>query len=479
MGVPEPSVVGSEGGFTDLSKRTDRTSYSIPDDGRAVTIQTERRRRRREADNGSTLSHGTNTSLLIEYFENGNGKAGSGSSGRNPSVRVKVTPSAARRHRVNQSADGTGVEISEVGSADKPGRRPTHTHRIQLSSPHTGEDRLTLGQAPRPRSYSGDHSTLSSMTSGGEDSNLEPPFNVTVVREAGSPRSILSTKDLDAERRRRRRTQSKSRADDSYFGADVKNSKKARSRSVSRESDIYDEPGLRGGGLGRRKSRSMSRDRTNRSNRTDKETIEQAIRDELARGQYPKAGKNRGLKPGSRSRSRSNDRTIDEIAAEKARARRKAAQIEGDDHSVLSGTGTDPALVELIRGTIRELLLPEIEVMKAKQQKAAGLQVPGSTLERGLSTKGPGRALSMPEVGKPLVVLSPDGDKSNGMGVVIAGGDKDTDKATEVISCPETGDNGLNRELIDFNRRTFLVRKRRASACRTRHCTRNRAKAYP
>jgi hypothetical protein len=435
MGVPEPSMVGSESGYTDLSKRTDRTSYSIPDDGRAVTIQTERRRKRREAqDNQSVMSHGTNTSLLIEYFENG--KASSGSSGRQPSVRVKVTPSAARRHRVNQSADGAGLEISEVGGGDKPGRRPTHTHRIQLS-PHTGEDRLTLGRA---RSYSGDHSTLSSITSGAEDSSFggHAPVNVTVVREAGSPGSILNTKDIDAERRRRRRTASRNRASESYFGTDVKNSKHARSRSVSRESDIYEEPGLKGK-LGRRRSRSLSRERIS------KEKIEQAVRDELERVQNPKARKesknrakfygNDGLKPPRpRSRSRSNDRVIDEIAAEKARARRKAAQIEGDDGSAVSGnTGTDPALVEFIRGTIRELLLPEIEEMKAKQQKAAGLQVPEGALGRGLSTKGPGRASSMPDVGKPVVVLSPDADKGHGLGMVIAGGDRGTGKATEVI----------------------------------------------
>lgn len=432
MGVPEPSVVGSEGGFTDLSKRTDRTSYSIPDDGRSVTIQTDRRQRRKRdsRDDGSVLSHGTNTSLLIEYFENA--KGGSGTSGRQPSVRVKVTPSAARRHRVNQSADGNGVEISEVGSGDK--RRPTHTHRIQLA-PHTGEDRLTLGQVPPPRSYSGDQSTLSSITSGGDDSNFERgPVNVTVIREAGSPRSILSPRDVDAERRRRRRTASRNRASDSHFGAEVKNSKHSRSRSVSRESDIYEErpPGLRGGGLGRRKSRSLSRERINMSNRTDKERIEQAVRDELARVQNPKEQKESLKPPRDRSRSRSRDGIIDEIAAEKARARRKAAQIEGDDGSAISRTnGTDRALVELIRGTIRELLLPEIEEMKAKQQKSAALQVPGATLERGLSIKGPGRASSMPDVGKPKVVLSPDADKSPGLGMVIAGDDKETDKATE------------------------------------------------
>lgn len=434
-------MVGSERSFTatDLSKRTDRTSYSIPDDGRAVTIQTDRRRRRRE-DTQSVLSHATNTSLLIEYFENT--KPGSGSTGRHPSVRVKVTPSAAKRHRVNQTADGNGVEISEVGSGDldkdgKPGRRPTHTHRIQLSQ-HSGEDRLTLGQSSNhARSYSGDQSTMSSLTSGGDESNFtRGGLNVTVIRESNSPGSMLSNSrgDTDyADRRRRRRTANGTATD--FHEDTYRISKQPRSRSVSRESEIYQEPGFRNK-LGRRRSRSLSRERLSMT-QTEKEKIEQAVRNELERTRNPKSQKDRsksrhkpfddGLKPShARKRSRSRDIPLDEIAAEKVRARRKAAEIEGDNHSVVSSrNGTNPALVELIRGTIRELLLPEIEEMKANQHK--GTTRPGfeGTISRNLSilsARSPERASSMPEVGKPVVVLTPDVGKN---GVVISGGEND------------------------------------------------------
>jgi len=434
--APLPSMVGSEKSFTD-SKVTDRTSYSIPDDGREVTIHTERRRRKKESqDANSVLSHGTNASLLIEYFESGKAASSSGSA-RQPSVRVKVTPSAARRHRVNQSADGGSVEISEIGSGDKNGRRPSHIHRIQLS-PHSGQDRLTLGQTGRSRSYSGDHSTLSSITSGGDESNGgRAPINVTFIRERGGEGSPGSFMDADYnERRRRRRSQARNNSGDPYFEENMKGTAKQRSRSVSRESNILQEPGLRGGTLGRRKSRSLSRERIGVS-QSQRARIEQAVRDELSRVNDPiSARKNRNqsrtkgydndsLKPPrNRSRSRSPNRTAEEIAA---RARRKAAQIEGDDPSTLSSTRSgDPALRGLIRDTIK-LLLPEIE--KAKQQKISELQR-AESVSRRLSVKGPGRASSMPDVvAKPVVVLSPI--EGSEMGMVI-GGDRKGSTATEV-----------------------------------------------
>jgi hypothetical protein len=432
MGVPDPSVVGSDVG-TDLSKRTDRTSFSIPDDGRAVTIQTDRRRKRREnTETQSVLSHGTNTSLLIEYFETGKPGGGS-SSGRQPSVRVKVTPSAAKRHRVNQSMDGSTLEISEVGSGNrKDDRRPTHTHRIQLA-PHTGEDRLTLGQNGRARSYSGDQSTLSSFVSGEDDSNQgRPHTNVTFIREGGSQSSFVSspkeTHGPDYERRRRRRTTSRNGTGDSH--PEDKASKGRRSRSVSRESEIFAEAGLKAAKLTRRRSRSLSREPISMSQR-EKEKIEQAVKDQLLGVDNPKTKKERsksrvrnydndGLKPPRpRSRSVSRER-IDEIAAEKARARRKAAKIEGDDQN------TSPALIELIQDTIKKMLLPEIEEIKA-QQKAARPTLDGA-LGRSFSTKGPGRANSMPDV-SPKVILSPESERDPGLGMVISGGDKDTETA--------------------------------------------------
>src|SRR3954452_22121398 len=102
MGVqkkPEPSVIStSTAGGNDpslLSLRTDKSSYSVPDDGRAITIETNRRHKSNSIDAASALSAASQTSLLIEYFE---GARGSGNSpSHRPSVRVKVTPSARQK----------------------------------------------------------------------------------------------------------------------------------------------------------------------------------------------------------------------------------------------------------------------------------------------------------------------------------------------------------------------------------------------
>lgn len=55
----------------DISRRTERTLCSIPEDGSPVTIFTKKRRKSRDKDRESTLthpSHHSQTSLLIEYF---------------------------------------------------------------------------------------------------------------------------------------------------------------------------------------------------------------------------------------------------------------------------------------------------------------------------------------------------------------------------------------------------------------------------
>src|SRR5439155_10475677 len=95
----EPSSLSSMTGgtevATDLSRRSERTSYSIPDDGSPITIPISNRSKRQDRSKDTTSSV-TQTSLLIEYFEGGKGTSNLHS---RPSVRVKVTPSAARKIR--------------------------------------------------------------------------------------------------------------------------------------------------------------------------------------------------------------------------------------------------------------------------------------------------------------------------------------------------------------------------------------------
>ena len=74
---------------TDVSRRTDRTSYSIPEDGSPLVLSTKKIK----AEKLKGSSDESRTSLLIEYYESGrsNDKTDPRSS-----FRVKVTPHAKK-----------------------------------------------------------------------------------------------------------------------------------------------------------------------------------------------------------------------------------------------------------------------------------------------------------------------------------------------------------------------------------------------
>jgi hypothetical protein len=169
----ESSTLNTSGGSvtgtdlaTDISRRTDRTSYSIPDDGSPITISTRRKRDHRDKEQEGTLtraSHHSQTSLLIEYFEGGKGP----NVRSRPSVRVKVTPSAARK--IKDTNDH--IQISETGGT----KTPSYSRRISLG-PRTGGDRQIT--------ETGDDRSISSYTSAAEDSNLAqrgPPVEIEVL----------------------------------------------------------------------------------------------------------------------------------------------------------------------------------------------------------------------------------------------------------------------------------------------------------
>lgn len=451
MVLPDPSLLSSNGGSetaTDLSRATGRSSYSIPDDGREVTIQPNRRRRReqreaaREAATAQSNLSAPNTSLLIEYFEQD--KAAAGSTERRPSVRVKVTPNPKQRNRNARESEGHGASLHPSDNASRStekSRRPTHVHRVSLAP---NEDRMVLGEGVgRGRSYSGGQSSVSTFTSAADDSAVggrNGPMNVTVVREAGSPGSFVSSPrqigidDYKNSSRRPNRNLSRGGTGDSYFEDEsLKPSKSRRSRSISYGSENTDDASFKGVGLQRRKSRSMSPKRNGVSSRgtmsrREKKLIEQGVREELERLRNPKSRKNRsssrvktydddeGLKPPrprTRSRSNSGDKMMDDIAAEKVRARRKAELIEGENNAqsrIAASTVTNPELYDLIQDTIKKLL-PEIVEMKHKQAE--------STLSRTNTTK---KTSSLPDFGKPKVVLSPGSEDGGGLGVMLSGG---------------------------------------------------------
>lgn len=139
---------------TDLSKLGDeKSSYSIPDDGTPVTIPT----RGRKSDKSPT-------SLLIEYFE-GSRKSASGSqpgsASRNPSLRVRLTPSRKSR--------GHHIRLTETGGS----RKPSITRRIPL------DDVIASREGPLHEGDDGHSST--SYASATEESNVSRnPIEVEV-----------------------------------------------------------------------------------------------------------------------------------------------------------------------------------------------------------------------------------------------------------------------------------------------------------
>jgi hypothetical protein len=98
---------------TDLSRRSDRTHHTIPDDGTPVTLPTSRARSLGRQGKAAQQSQ---ASLLIEYFENHSDPE------RRPSIRVRIAPSRSRSSNRAKSAEAVPI------------RTPSHKHRVPLSA---------------------------------------------------------------------------------------------------------------------------------------------------------------------------------------------------------------------------------------------------------------------------------------------------------------------------------------------------------
>lgn len=109
---------------TDLSRQTNKSSHTIPDDGTPITIPTGRKR---SASGKVTKSSQSQTSLLIEYFEAGDGQ----SVKSRPSVRVKVHPSGSRKNKDKQ--EGEVVVTKSHGN-----RTSSFSRRISLGTDSPG-----------------------------------------------------------------------------------------------------------------------------------------------------------------------------------------------------------------------------------------------------------------------------------------------------------------------------------------------------
>lgn len=113
------SVVAPSDLASDISRRTNLTSFILPEDGSPLTLDTSKIL----SDKNGVLGRNGQTSLLFEYFEGG--KPGDKRATR-PSVRVRVTPGAKKVRA------GDAVRITEIGRD----RKPSHSKRILLGKRH-------------------------------------------------------------------------------------------------------------------------------------------------------------------------------------------------------------------------------------------------------------------------------------------------------------------------------------------------------
>ncbi|ETN45365.1 uncharacterized protein HMPREF1541_09196 [Cyphellophora europaea CBS 101466] len=98
---------------TDLSRRSDATHHTVPDDGTPITIPTTLKR---SAGHRKNTAQQSQASLLIEYFESNSDPE------RRPSIRVRVAPSRSKQASRTRSQEAL------------PTKTPSQSHRVPLRS---------------------------------------------------------------------------------------------------------------------------------------------------------------------------------------------------------------------------------------------------------------------------------------------------------------------------------------------------------
>lgn len=355
---------------TDVSRRTDHTSLSIPEDGSPVIIPIKRKKEKRDRSHEGALaraSHQSQTSLLIEYFEGGKGP----NVHARPSVRVKVTPSAARK--IKDTSEH--IQITEAGGA----RKPSYTRRISLGPRVTGDRHMT---------ESADERSLSSYASAADDSSLagrHPPVEIEFLdRDHGSDLSAASAVSVARQQRyvQHNLSEISSMPPDSMVEGNtaIVTPRRNRSRSLNRDeapisSNMLKTPS-------RRKSRSLSRER-----------LTQKVIEKLGNNPGHNSSRARTQNSKTRSRSVSNEHIPETSKSGKHRPSRhhhedgvvsgvesgiltnsqlSPRRKSGDQYSFRSGTSkssiNNPKLLETVEDAIRRLILPQLATLKHEQR---------------------------------------------------------------------------------------------------------------
>ncbi|KAF3041391.1 hypothetical protein E8E12_009392 [Didymella heteroderae] len=342
---------------TNVSARTDKTSYSIPEDGTPITINTTHPTATKTSLHKKYPSQ---TSLLIEYFEAGkeNGKTRS-----RPSVRVRVTPSSRKknRHGVDQ------VHLTQTTT--KHSAKPAYTRRISLqqNSPAATHTHTHTHAHAHTQDHS-DGSTVSSL----------PPVDIEVLNHASDLSSdrhfvpMAMTSDI-----------SSMPADSMLEGTpQILVPERRRSRSLERDTVLTDSNVAESSELLKapkhQRSRSMSKDR-----------ITQRVMEKLQQQQQAQAET-------SSSRTRRTEKTgRDELSSPRKSSRRHSKDVRGEEISTISGTDSsllssnadrksavpsvrsgvsttssinNPKLLATVEDAIRRLILPELNALKEENR---------------------------------------------------------------------------------------------------------------
>jgi hypothetical protein len=397
---------------TNVSNRTDRTSYSVPEDGTPITINTTSPTKPR----GTGVLHRkfpSQTSLLIEYFE---ADKDEGQVRSRPSVRVRVTPSS-RKSRHSTASDH--VQITQT-SAKRNSHAPSYSRRISLATSKSHDelyDRRTV-----------DYSDLSNISS------LPPvdiellPNHSDVSTQGG--RFLPMPSDIS------------SMPADSMTGA-TEILPPARRRSRSLERDAVTESMV-----SEAIQDTLKAPRHHRSRSLSKDRITQRVMEKLQQ-QAAEGGTSKSKDRSSKSREASRRRE-DELASPRKSHRRRSKDVEAsgtessylssnaDRRSGVSGTSSsinNPKLLATVEDAIKRLILPELNALKeenrtsrnvdkfdrANRDSIATFETVESAGSRDPSRRRVSKSSSAPKLhsNKPKVVLNRDGDDP---GTTLTGG---------------------------------------------------------
>lgn len=390
---------------TNVSNRTDRTSYYIPDDGSPITINTTTPTK---PQGGGSLhkKYPSQTSLLIEYFEAGQSEGDDAQS--RPGVRVRVTPSS-RKSTTKSTAKSSANSHVHIAQATRNHRKPSYTRRISLGKKSRDElidirsvdysdisslPAVDIEISPYPSDQDSDGGRFISIPS---DISSMPTDSMTGATEIIPPA------------RRRSRSSERDAVTDSLVSEAIKDTLKA-----PRE----------------QRSRSLSKDRIT-------QRVMEKLQQQALEGNLPKSSRERSSK--SREASRRRD---DDLSSPRKSHRRRSKDIErtsGTESSVLSsnldrrsavsGTSSinNPKLLATVEDAIKRLILPELNALKEENRTSRNMDkfdrstrdsatlyepMESTTSSRDPSKRRVSKSSSAPKLhsNKPKVVLNRDGD---------------------------------------------------------------------